>query len=452
MKQTSNSVIRYSLLIIAGMLLLLFTDVHAIEIKKQTLPNGLTVIHVERNNLPVVMATLLIKASPLNESDDKAGIAYLTSRMLAEGTFKRSGAEISEEIEFLGASINAGANSDFTTVSLSVLKKDIEKGFDLFSDVLLNPSFDKDELKRKKDLIKGDLKQREEDPAFVADRIFIKEVFGSHPYGRPVEGNAESIDRISRKDIVDFYQAHYRPDNAILSVVGDLSVQELDVLIKKYLSGWKDGASAPAINSSKERPFAPSEVKTVVLDKDITQATIILGHAGISRSNPDYYSVSVMNYILGGGGFASRLMKIVRDEMGLAYSIHSAFTGNKYPGYFEVEVQTKNESAGVVIEEILKQMRRIMSGPVTDLELDDAKAYLTGSFPRRLETSRKIADLLPAVRFYGLGDDYIEKYKDYINSVTKEDVLRAAAKYLNPDNYKLVVVGNKKHLNLEFKK
>jgi zinc protease len=155
-----------------------------------------------------------------------------------------------------------------------------------------------------------------------------------------------------------------------------------------------------------------------------------------------------MNYIFGGGGFASRLMKVIRDEMGLTYSINSFFAPNKYPGRFEVEVQTKNESAGRVIEEILKQIRLIKAVPVTNQELQDAKDYLTGSFPRRLETSRKIADFLVAVQYYNLGDDYVDKYRDYIGGVTKEDVLRVARKYLNDENYVLAIVGNKKKLKL----
>ena len=156
-----------------------------------------------------------------------------------------------------------------------------------------------------------------------------------------------------------------------------------------------------------------------------------------------------MNYILGGGGFASRLMKSVRDDMGLAYSIHSLFSANKETGRFEVEVQTKNESAATVVREILKQIKHIKTECVTEDELGDAKSYLTGSFPRRLETSRKIADFLAVSQFYNLGDDYIEKYPEHINKVTKEDVLRVAKKYLDDENYILVVVGNQKIIKIK---
>ncbi|MFO0752982.1 MAG: pitrilysin family protein [Thermodesulfovibrionales bacterium] len=434
-------------LLVCGMLP---AEASALDVKRHAAQNGSIVLQVERHSLPVVMVTLLIKASPLDEPPGKAGVANLTSKLLTEGTARRSAADISEEIEFIGASLDASTTSDFTTLSLSVLKKDVEKGFDLFADILLNPVFKQEELVRKKELIKGGLRQKEEDPSFVAGKSFIKEVFGSHPYGRLVEGSIESVEGITRDDVVAFYQRHYLPGNAILSVVGDLTPQELDSLMKKYLSGWKGkpptGSTAASVAAARYPHY--KGIQTVVINKDVTQANIVFGNVAISRENPDYYTASVMNYILGGGGFASRLMRVVRDEKGLTYGINSAFIANKEPGQFEVGVQTKNESAGVVIEEILRQIRRIQTEPVTDRELADAKAYLTGSFPRRLETSRKIADFLTAVQFYRLGDDYIEKYPGYINSVTKEEVLRVAQKYLTPENAVLVVVGNKDLLRL----
>jgi zinc protease len=417
----------------------------AFEIKKHTEPNGLMVVQVERHSLPLVMATLLIKASPLDEQPGKAGVADLTSKMLTEGTTQKSSTEINEDIEFMGASLSASTNYDYSAISLSVLRKDADKGFDLFSDVATHAAFRDDDLKRKKGIILGALKQKEEEPDFVANRAFIKEVFGKQPYGRLVEGDAESVEGLQRDDVVNFYKEHYVPSNAILLVVGDLTAEELEKLVRKYFSSWQGTAIQRPILSDEGAAASLSKgVKRVVIDRDISQANIIIGHKGISRGNHDYYAVTVMNYILGGGGFASRLMKVIRDEMGLTYGIYSFFAANKEPGQFEVSVKTKNESAETVIQETLKQIRIIQSEPVSDQELADAKAYLTGSFPRKLETSRLIADFLAAVQFYNLGDNYISKYPDYINSVTKEDVLRVAKKYLDPENYSLVIVGKQK--------
>lgn len=422
---------------------------HALSIKKTTHTSGLTILNVERHALPIVAINLLIKASPLNEEKQKAGTANLTAKLLKEGTTKRKSLEIAEEIEFIGASLDTSVSRDYSTISLTVLKKDLERGFEIFSDILQNPLFSEDEIVRKKELIKGSLRQREEDPSFVVNRVFINEIFADHPYGRLLEGSLETLDNIKRDDIVRFYNVNYLPTNSILSVVGDITEGELHSLINKYLKDWllrDSNIESKKIHSSHAPQQLNSSIK--IIERDITQANIVFGHKGISRDNPDYYDVIVMNYILGGGGFASRLMKVVRDQMGLTYSIHSSFSANKEPGEFSVEVQTKNESAHIVVKEILRQIKRIRTELVSDQEIDDAKAFLIGSFPRRLETSRKIADFLSVVTFYNLGDDFIKKYPDYINKVTKESIQKAALKYLHTDNYILVIAGNKGKIDL----
>lgn len=449
-KQSGDKSLRSGLRIFLTLFLLFavyclpVTNAESLEVKRRILPNGLTILQTERHNLPIVTVTVLVKASPLDEAPEKAGLANLTAELLTEGTVRRKAADISEEIEFIGASLTASVDNDYTLVSLSVLKKDAEKGFELLSDVLLNPVFPEEEILRNKELIKGAVRQNEESPSYVAAREFKKAVFGELPYGRLITGSLETLDNIKKEDIVSFHAAYYRPGNSFMSVVGDLTDEELKSLVQKFFSSWK------YIKTNERRPVPQVEKKqkTLVIDKELTQANIILGHTGMRREDPDYYAASVMNYILGGGGFSSRLMEIIRDDKGLAYDVHSYFAPDKYGGLFEVGVQTKNESAGAVVSEILKQMKRIRQEPVSEKELDDAKAYLTGSFPRKLETNRKIADFLTAVEFYGLGLDYIEKYTGYINSVTRKDVLRVAKKYLDPENYILIVVADKAKANM----
>ncbi len=423
---------------------------HAVRINKSTLDNGLTILHAERSSIPMVGLTLLIKASPLNEQSEKAGLANLTAKMLLEGTNKRKSQEISEDIEFLGASLNVSVNQDYTSITMSILKKDIEKGFEILSDVLLKPTFPEAEIKRKKNLIKGSLKQREEDPSFAASKAFKKAVFGDHSYGRQVEGTPESLDHIKREDIVTFYSEYYAPHNSIISVVGDIKTDDLNNLINKYIKGWPQKKIASSTSPKRNTYALPdlSGAKIIIIDRDITQANIVMGHKGVSRDNPDYYDIVLMNYLFGGGGFASRLMKTLRDEMGLTYSIFSSFSANKEVGEFSIEIQTKNESAIAAVKEILKQMQKIRKEPISLQELSDAKSFLTGSFPRRLETSRKIADFLAVVEFYNLGDDFIKRYLEYINKVTIESVQKAAEKYLDPKNYILVIVGKKGQINL----
>ncbi len=422
------------------------TESHALAAKRTVLPNGLTVLHSENHSLPIVMVTLIIKSGQIDEPANKSGLANLIAELLTEGTKNRPSKTIAEEIDFIGASLDASAGNDFSTIALSVLKKDVHKGFELLSDVVLNPAFPQDEIGRKKEQIKGSLKQKEEEPSFLAGRAFRKAIFGDHPYGRVLEGSPETIGNVNREDLVKFHADYFLPSNAILSVAGDLAPNEVDDLIGRYFGEWKMSGLPPKIPT----PPGEEKIKKVIkIHKDLTQANIVLGLSGISRDNPDYYVASVMNYILGGGGFSSRLMHAIRDRMGLAYDVHSFFAAYEKAGIFQVGVQTKNESANVVVEEILKQLEMIRKETVSDEELADAKAYLTGSFSRRLDTNRKIADFMAVVEFFNLGIDYAEKYRGYVNSVSKDDVLRVAKKYLDPEKLVIVIVANQTKVQLK---
>ena len=185
------------------------------------------------------MVTLIVKTGQLNETEEKAGTANLVAELLTEGTKSRVSKDISEQIDFIGASLDASAGADFTTISLSVLKKDLHKGFELFADVLLNPTFPENEIGRVKERIKGFLKQQEEDPSFLAERAFKREVFGNHPYGRLIEGSPTTLDLIKREDLIRFHADYFLPNNSILSVSGDLTSDELTALLAEYLGTWK---------------------------------------------------------------------------------------------------------------------------------------------------------------------------------------------------------------------
>jgi zinc protease len=445
---TMTRFVSYSFLILflAAVLFLTPAISHAgLEIKRDVLENGLTLLLVERHNLPIVKVTVGIMAGSLNEPGEKSGLASMTAGLLTSGTKTRKAIEISEEIEFVGGALGASGGDDYITVHLSVLKKDINLGFDLLSDIILNPVFPQDEIDKKRDRIKGSLRAQEDDPGFVASREFRKELFGSHAYGRLISGSAETLDRISRSDITGFHSLWYVPNNAIMSVVGDVTPGEVHGLLNKFFSEWR---SKELKTSALPAPKRAGIRKTIEINRDLTQANIILGHAGIQRDNPDYYAVSVMNYILGGGGFASRLMQNIREEKGLVYDIHSSFSAEKYGGSFGVSLQTRNESANTAIEEIVKEMKKIKIRRVSDSELSETQSFLTGSFPMRIETSSRIAGFLVAIEYYGLGIDYIYKYPEYINAVTRDDVLRVAKKYLDPDDFILVVVADQEKTSL----
>jgi zinc protease len=419
-----------------------------LEISREVLPDGLTLLVAEKHNLPLVRVNVCVQAGTIVEPPEKAGLANLTASLLPEGTKSRTSVQISEAIDFMGASLASSGDNDFVTVTLSLLKKDIDQGFEILSDVLQNPAFIDEEVQKHKKRIVGMIQMSQEDPGYVADRAFEKALFGeAHPYGRPVIGTAESIQTLNRQDIADFYQRHYKPNHTIMAVVGDITMEEAKGLMNKYFSNWKAGEPQqnPALIENKDQ-----ENRAVKIDRDLKQATIILGHSGIARDNPDYYAVSVMNYLLGSGGFSSRLMDTIRDDMGLVYSIYSSFAASKLPGAFTVNLQTANKNANLAVKEALKQLSLLKTKGVTDQELADAKSYLTGSFPLRLETNATIASVLVAVEYYKLGMDYLDKYPEYINSVTKDDIKRVANKYILPEKLRLVAVGNMQEAKINF--
>lgn len=407
---------------------------------REKLPNGLVWLFSEQSGLPLVTLRVLVKAGTLQDPPGKKGLANLTASLLRSGTKKRSATQIAQELDFLGAKLSAAGGDDFAEVSLTLLKKDLAAGLDLFQDVLLHPAFAQEEVRRKVAEIQASLKSDEDEPMVVAARAFNKDLFGAFPYGHPIRGTQEGLAAITPKDLKEFHSRYWRPNNAILCIAGDLTQDEARKWVMQVFGAWPakeiPAAKLPPIPDLKER-------QVVVLDKDITQANIILGNLGISRSNPDFYALQVMNYILGGGGFASRLMDNIRVNRGLAYSVSSQFDPGLNPGPYAVTLETKNRSSAEAVEQVLAEIKRIQQQPVTAAELSEAKSYLIGSFPRKMDSLSRRAWLMGYAEFYGLGLDYPWRYPDLIQNLTPADIQRVAQKYLHPNKYLLVIVGKK---------
>ncbi|HTN43175.1 MAG TPA: pitrilysin family protein [Nitrospiria bacterium] len=405
--------------------------------KRLVTDNGMTVVIQEAHSLPVVNVQVIVKAGAVLDTDDKAGLANLTAELLDEGTATRSATQIADAVDFIGAGLSADGGEDYATASLRVLKKDLNNGMDLLSDILLHPSFPEPDLERKRQEILGEIISEKDQPGEVADKAFNQIVFGAHPYHRPSEGTEQTLPGITRADVSQFYERYYHPNNTIMTIVGDITEAEALDLLKTYFGSW---ARAPIPTLTIPPAVGLEKPVVKLIDKNLTQANIILGHLGIDRKNPDYYAVTVMNYILGGGGFSSRLMTKIRDNQGLAYSIDSHFDASAFPGSFTISLQTRNAAAQVAIDGAMAELRKIRTAPVTDRELENAKAFLIGSFPLRIDTSAKIAGFLAQIEYYDLGLDYAERYPKLIRSITKTDVQRVAQKYLDPDHLALVVV------------
>jgi zinc protease len=414
-------------------------------VQRMVLPNQLVLLVSEEHSLPFVTLQLLINAGSWRDPPGEEGLASLTAKGLLLGTSTRAGTAMQEELDFMGASLSAAAWKDYATLNLQVLKKDLDRGLELLLEVLTQPIFPDDELHREVEKTLATMQAEEDQPEEVAEKAFQQALFPANPYGHPVEGTPASIVKLTRAAIVRFYQSYYHPNTVILAVVGDSTADEVRTKLSTRLSAWPMGDIAAATFGAA---FA-SGPKTMTLDRDLAQAHIILGHIGISRENPDFEALSVMNYILGGGGFASHLVEEVRDKRGLAYSVSSVFEAGKFPGAFQIVLQTKNTSAQEAISLALQQMERMRTELVPERELEAAKKALIGSFPRRLATQAQLATFFTRAEYYGLGLDYPAKYPSLIASITSQDVRRVAQAYLHPEHCISVIVANLREAGMQ---
>ncbi len=414
-------------------------------VHRQVLPNETALLISEDHSLPFVTLQLLIDAGSGKDPAGEEGLARLTARGLLLGTARRSAKALNEELDYLGASLDAAAGRDYATVALRVMKKDLDKGLALLQEILTEPVFPAEEVQKEVDKTLAAIRAEEDQPEAVADKAFQENLYSQGPYKYPVEGTEKSLVRIKREALERFYRKYYRPGNSIMAVVGDVTSKEIQGRLISSLEKWKGEKAAP---QSPPTVFAKG-AKTVQIQRPLTQANIILGQSGVTRDNPDYYALTVMNFILGGGDFSSWLMQEIRIKRGLAYYVGSGFEPGKEPGSFKIALQTKNNSAKEAISLARQQMERIRKEKVSPRDLGGAQKYLVGSFPMRFDTQAKLANFLLQVEYYRLGLDYMEKYPRLIQAITGDEVLRVAQKYLHPENSLLVVVADLKAAGLE---
>ncbi|MCJ7507577.1 MAG: insulinase family protein [candidate division Zixibacteria bacterium] len=410
------------------------------QIQTKVLQNGMKVMVIEQHNLPVVAFRLVLKTGAAYDPKDKAGLANLTAGLLRKGTTTRTAPQIAQEIDFVGGNLGAGADLDATYATCRVMSKYFDTGLDLLSDIILNPTFSESEVKRLKRQTLAAIIQKKDDPNTIMDEKFNQFLFGDHPYARPVSGDDKSVTAITPDDIVEFHKTFYAPNNVVLAVVGDVKADDVIKKVEAKFGNWQK-------ESLPEVKFAsPPEVKgyqILLVDKpDLTQAYISIGHLGLAKKDPDEFPSKVMNYILGGGGFSSRLMAKVRSEKGLTYGVYSSFNLNRDPGSFDVSMSTQVDSALAAIGAILEELKKIREAEVTKKELDDTKSFYTGYYPLQFETPEQVATQILNTEIYGTGLDYIKNYRKNIKQVTIVEVLTAAKQHIHPDDLKMVVVAN----------
>jgi len=415
------------------------SSARALEIKRMKLSNGATLLVSEEHQLPMVTVLIALDAGSRHDPAGKAGLATLTARCVNQGTKDLSAPAFDEKVDFMGSSLSVGADHDYATAGLTALKKYEKETLALLGGILSNPGLRDADIERKRAEQVAGIKAQEEAPGYVAGVAFAKGLYGDTPYGHPAAGTAESVAKLSAEDVRNFYRDYYKLGSAVIAVAGDVNADEVKALLEKQLPGPTGTVS---VQSEPQVPALSAGLDIKLIDRNVQQANIMLGFVGIARSNPDFYKIQVMNYILGGGAFASRLMKTVRSKAGLAYHVSSVFDARKFPGPFAVVLGTKNQSANDAIKMVLQQMRQMQESSVSDAELDGARKFLVGSFPLKIDRQGEKAAFMLEVELYGLGLDYADRYPKLIESVTKQDVLDVAKQYLHPDNALLVVVAN----------
>jgi len=420
------------------------TDVvsrRSFQVHEHQLSNGLKALFVENPAIPTISINASVLTGARYDPEEKAGLALMVSRLLDEGTKHRSSLEIAEAIESVGGAIETDGSFERIVVSISILKKDLDLGLDLLSDLLINPIFPQDYVEKEKERTLSEIASAKDRPQVLAGWAFNELIYKDHPLHRPSHGYPETVEKLTRDDLLDFHKRYFVPNNAIVSIVGDFRIAELLPKVEQVLSGWQSRPIAFPVYPPASRQ---TEARGKIINMHAQQLNIYLGHLGVVRSNPDYYALQVLDTILGGGaGFTARIPQKLRDELGLAYTTFASITmtAGLDPGRFVAFIGTSPENMNLAIDGLIQEIRRIVEQPVSESELQDAKEYLTGSFVFAFETSSQIARFLVHAQVYGLGFDYIDKYPEYIKRVTVEDIARVAQKYLDPQNYTLVVVG-----------
>jgi zinc protease len=412
-----------------------------LAVHSHTLKNGLTILLVENPSLPTVSITASVLAGARYDPESKAGLAIMVSRLLDEGTENRTSLEIADAIESVGGAIDTDGSFERIIAMAGVLNKDVDLGLELLSDLLIRPMFPQEYVDKEKERTLAEIVSAQDRPQVVAGWAFNELVYQNHPLHRPSHGYPSTVERLTREDLLDFHRRYFVPNNIILSVVGDFQVPELLPKIEKAFGDWEAKA---VIFPIYPEPTRQNTKRVKFITMPAQQLNIYLGHLGVARTNTDYYALQVLDTILGGGaGFTARIPQRLRDELGLAYTTFASITmtAGLDPGRFVAFIGTSPENMKLAIDELLNEIRRIIEEPVTAQELQDAKDYLTGSFVFAFESSPQIARFLVHAQVYGLGFDYIEKYPEYVRAVTVNDVSRVARKYLDSENYTLVVVG-----------
>jgi predicted Zn-dependent peptidase len=408
---------------------------------RHVLSNGVVVYAVEDHDLPLVNVSTIVRTGSYLDPAGKEGLAALMgAQMRVGGTTSKTAEEFDEAADFLAANIANTIGPTQGNASVNLLAKDIDQGLALYFDMLRNPRFQEDRLKLAKSQLLQNMERRNDRTDAIEGREWSRLMYGAEHFSTKQTTKA-SIDSITREDMIAFHQRYYQPGGFIFAVSGDFNTNDMLAKLEAAMKGWPVNKQAV--------PPVPKPVNTIVpgvytVNKaDVNQGRVSIGHVGALRDSPDAYALEIMNDILGGGGFTSRIMSRVRSDEGLAYSAGSSFgLGVYYPGNFRASFQSKNPTTSQAIDIVMEEINRVRTTKVTDEELETSKNSAIEVFPRIFATASQIASTFAQDEYTKRPADYWLTYRDRIRAITADDVLRVAQKYLQPDKLVVLVVGN----------
>jgi zinc protease len=403
-----------------------------------TLSNKLKIVVVEDRRLPLVSFRLAFKSGGANDPKDLPGLASMIATMLSEGTKTRTSREIASQVERLGASLHASAGADNTIVAASALSQFTDDILELLADVAINSVFPNEELHIQRDNAKQNLIAQRARPSFLSEERLSKVIYGEHPYSR-VSTTEAALDNFTQELLSEFHKNIFIPNNAVFVAVGDVSAENLKQKLEDLFGDWETGELPE--NNFPAPPEHAARAIYLVDRPGSAQSNIVLANPAIRRNDKDYFALLVMNQILGAGA-SSRLFMNLREQKDYTYGAYSSLDARRLAGIFEATAEVRSAVTGDALKEFFFELKRIQDEIVPETELQDAKNYLTGVFPIRLETQEGLIGQLTTIQLYDLPADYLEKYRENVAQITAADVQKAAQTYIAPDKMAIVIVGD----------
>ncbi len=410
-------------------------------VTRVVLDNGIVLLIKDNPNNPSITLRGRLRAGGLYDTDKTFGLAHLATAALVRGTRKRTFRKLNTELDRFGMSFGIGAGMETIGFNGKSLVEDFDRLLDVAADVLLYPTFPREETEKLRHEILTDLKEADQDTQHVAYREFRSLCYPpSHPYHRLSEGKVETLKRIAITNLRDFHARYFRPDVTAMVIVGDIRAKQAIEKIERVFGKWKANGQAPEHSIPSAPKLAKSAQKKTALPGK-SQVDIALGYPALRRTDPDFYALAVGDLIFGRLGLYGRLGQNVREKQGLAYYVYSSVEANIGAGPWVVYAGVNAKNVDRAVESIIAEIRRFRSEPVTKDELDEAKDFLTGSLALRLETNDGVASALGDIELYDLGLDYLQRYPNIIRSITAEQILAVAYKYAQVENYALSIAG-----------